>query len=354
MTSGQSRRTKITKSFKKRPTLQDIADILSVTAATVSKALRDSSDISSETKEMVRKISEKVGYRPNLLAQSLINRRSRILGALVPDLRISFFAEAVRGMYEEAARKGYECVFLVHDETESKERQKLEFLYDINADGILLNAAGGKSNHSLIEKMAEEGIRIVCWDRGLDEFTFRRVKIDDVDASYKLTSKIIQDGRRRILFLGPHTKISLLKDRFAGYKKALKEHGIPLYPELLVESFRSVEDSYQKIHAAIKHKVNFDAIVSIGGLITYGAGKAILESKRRVPDDVIIGEFGDNDIVYKLGVPFYTVVQNPQEIGKASTDLLIRMIESGKPDSEFNDIVINFEIVERKPLSKTK
>lgn len=337
---------------KKRLTIKDIADVLSVTPATVSKALRDSSDISYETKEMVKKVSQKMGYRPNLLARSLINNRSKIIGVLVPDLRISFFSEAVRGMYEEASKKGYQCVFLVHDEIEAREKEKLEFLYDIHADGILLNAAGGKLNYALLEKMNQEGIRIVCWDRSLDDFGFRSVKIDDFEASLKLTSRIILEGRKRIMFLGPHTGVSVLRDRFKGYKSALKKAGLPYRAELVVRSFRNVEDSYKKVMEAIRRKANFDAIVSVGGLITYGAGKAIIESRKKVPTDVMIGEFGDNDIVYKLGVPFYSVVQNPLEIGKASTDLLIRMVESKKPDQAFDSVVIGSEIVERRPIGK--
>jgi LacI family transcriptional regulator len=338
--------------IRKRVTLKDVAQVLSVTAATVSKALRDSSDISPETKRLVRRLSDELGYRPNLLAQSLINNKSKMLGVLVPDLRISFFSEAVRGMYEEAEKKGYECVFLVHDELETKERQKLEFLYDIHADGILLNAAGGgKNNYPLITRMAQEGIRFVCWDRSLKDFGFKSVKIDDVEASHQLTSKLIKEGRKRILFLGPHTGIPLLRDRFNGYKIALKENGIPYRPELIIQSFRSIDDSYNKILSLFSQKLEFDAVVSIGGGITYGAGKAIQEMNRLIPEDVAIGEFGDNDIVYKLGVPFYTVVQKPVEIGKGATDMLIKMIETGEPDEKFDDIIIEFEIVERRVLT---
>ncbi len=332
-------------------TLQDIADVLSVTAATVSKALRDSSDISPETKESVRKVSVELGYRPNLLARSLINNRTRILGVLVPDLRISFYAAAVRGIYEEASKKGYQCVILVHDELETREKEKLEFLSDISVDGILLNAAGGKANNLTIESLTKQGIRVVCWDRALDEFGFRSVKIDDVKASYNLTSKIISQGRKRILFLGPHTRIPVLKDRFEGYKMALKDHGIAFQPELVVQSFRSIEDSHAKIQTLIKQGIEFDGLISIsGGMSTFGAGKAILEGNRRIPEDVIIGDFGDNEIVFRLGVPFYAIDQKPHEIGVAAIDLIIKQIESGKSDADFSDVLIGAEIVERRPV----
>lgn len=332
-------------------TLQDVADVLSVTAATVSKALRDHDDISPETKAIVRKVSLELGYRPNLLARSLINNRSKILGVLVPDLRISFYTAAVRGMYEEAGKKGYQCVILVHDELENKEKEKLEFFSDISVDGILLNAAGGKGNNPTIESLTKQGIRIVCWDRSMDDFNFRSVKIDDVKAAFNLTSKIISHGRKRIVFLGPHTRIPVLRDRFEGYKMALKEHGLTYQPELVVQSFRSIEDSHAKILTLLKQGVEFDGLISIsGGMSTFGAGKAILEMKKSIPENVIIGDFGDNEIVFRLGVPFYSIDQKPHEIGAAAVDLMVNMVESGKPDRDFADVLVGPEIVERRPV----
>ena len=332
---------------RKKLTLKDVASVLGLTPATVSKALRDSSDISDETKKRVKDKCNELGYRPNLLARSLINNRSKILGVLIPDLRISFFSEAVRGMYEESSIKGYECLLLVHDEDPKKERQKIEFLSDIGVDGILLNAVGGDENKSLYKNLDEEGIRIVCWDRKLDDVPFNSVIINDIEASYKLTSEIISRGKRNILFLGPNTGIPVCRDRFKGYKMALQENGIQFNPDLVLETFRSVEDSYEKMSVLLDKHTQIDGIVSIGGLITYGAGKAVLDHNLSIPDDIIIGEFGDNTVVLRLGRPFYTVNQNPYKIGKAATDLLINIIETHKSYSDFKDIIIDSEVTER-------
>jgi LacI family transcriptional regulator len=332
---------------RKKLTLKDIAKIISVTPATVSKALRDSDDISAEMKEKVKKITKEMGYRPNILARSLINNRSRILGVLIPDLRISFFSEAVRGMYEEASRKGYETILMIHDESKEKEKQKLEFLSDINVDGILLNAIGGKSNYPLYNDLAEEGIKFVCWDRKLEDLPFKSVTIDDKKAAYDLTTKIIEDGRTNILFLGPNTGIQVAKDRFEGYKLALKDHGIPFKHSLVVQTFRNFNDSYKKMYSLLNKGIKIDGVVSVGGLITYGCGKAILDHKYSIPGDVVLGEFGDNDIVSRLGKPFYTVNQNPYKIGKASVDLLIKIIESKEKENSFHNILIESEIIKR-------
>lgn len=334
------------KQKRKKITLKDVATILSLTPATVSKALRNSSDISLETKELVKNKCQELGYRPNLLARSLINSKSKILGVLVPDLRISFFSEAVRGMYEESSLKGYECLLLVHDEDFEKERRKIEFLSDLGVDGILLNAAGGTANYTLYDKISDEGIKIVCWDRKLEGQNYKSVTIDDTQAAFQLTSRIINDGRKNILFLGPNTGIPVAKDRFRGYQLALEKNGIEFNPDLVVQTFRDVEDSYNKMLSILDKQIKIDGLISIGGLITYGAGKAILERKFSIPNDIIIGEFGDNDIVARLGVPFYTVHQNPYKIGKASTDLLISMIESNNSE-KFQDIIIESEVIQR-------
>jgi LacI family transcriptional regulator len=335
------------RTLRKKITLKDVAAVLNVTAATVSKALRDNDDISPEMKEKVNNTARELGYRPNILARSLISNRSKILGVLIPDLRISFFSEAVRGMYEEASRKGYETILLVHDEKKEKEKEKIEFLSDIHVDGILLNAAGGKGNYWLFRKLSEEGIKLVCWDRKLDDLSYKSVTIDDKKASYDLTTKIIEQGRTRIVFLGPNTGIPVAKDRFDGYKLALKEHGLPFKPELVIQAFRNIADSYKKMNCFLNKKVKIDGLVSVGGLITYGAGKAILDCKYKIPEDITIGEFGNNDIVTRLGVPFYTVDQSPYKIGKASVDLLIKLIESKESEEHFHDIIIESEILKR-------
>jgi len=333
--------------LRKKATLKDIADSLSVTIATVSKALRNTNDISGEMKEIVKNKAKELSYRPNILARSLIVNSSKLLGVIIPDLRISFFSEAVRGMYEEANRKGYETILMVHDEKKEKEKEKLEFLSDIHVDGILLNAVGGRGNYGLFQKLSEEGIKIVCWDRKLEGMEYKSVTIDDRKASFEMTSRIIEQGRKNIVFLGPNTGIQVAKDRFEGYKEALLDNRIEYDPVLVIQTFRNYQDSYKKMNSFLEKDIKIDGLISVGGLITYGAGKAILDNNLRIPSDVILGEFGDNDIVNRLGVPFYTVFQNPYKIGKASVDLLIRQLEIRGKDNHFQDIIIESEILER-------
>ncbi len=328
-------------------TLKEIADLIGVSTATVSKALRDSPDISEAMRKKVKKIASEMGYRPNILARTLIQRRSFLLGVIIPDLRISFFSETTRGVYEEARVRNYETILMVHDENPEVEKKSLLFLSDLHVDGILLNAAPGISNYSIYQKLVAEGIPIVCYDRKLDDFDFPSVTIDDQQAAFKLTSEMIQNDRKNILFFGPHRGISVAKERYQGYLNALLYHHIDFNPDFVIDTDLSKDDGYEKMQLALKNGAKIDGVVCVGALTAYGAGKAILDSKLTIPDDVMLGEFGDNDINTRLGVPFITVNQSPYEIGKSAADLLIKNIETDRKDIPIEHILVGTKLIYR-------
>jgi len=332
---------------KKKITIKDIAYEIGVDPSTVSKGLRNQSDISVKMQNKIKRIADKLGYRPNLLAKSLINKRSNILGVIIPDLRISFFSEATRGIYEEATKSGYETILLVHDENAENEKRKLEFLSDINVDGILLNAVDETSNLGLYKRLDSEGIKIICWDRKLKNSNFNSITINDKKASFELTNKMIENGRRKIMFIGPNTGIPVAQDRFEGYLMALKENKISVKKNLILETERTFESAHNTLYNAIKCHADIDAIVCVGGLVAFGAGNAILESKLRIPEDILLSEFGDNDIISRLGIPFYTVDQNPYKIGQQAVNLLTKCLENETDCAKAINIEVEHKIVYR-------
>jgi len=333
--------------MKKKITIKDIAKEIGVDPSTISKGLRKQSDISVEMQKKIKRIADKLGYRPNLLAKSLINRRSNILGVIIPDLRISFFSEATRGIYEEATKNGYETILLVHDENAENEKRKLEFLSDINVDGILLNAVDETTNLKLYKRLNSEGIKIICWDRKLKNSNFNSITINDKMASFELTNKLIENGRKKIMFMGPNTGIPVAQDRFEGYLMALKENKIRVSKNLILETERTFESAHNTLYNVIQSGADIDAIVCVGGLVAFGAGNAILESKLKIPDDILLSEFGDNDIISRLGIPFYTVNQNPYKIGQEAVNLLTKCLNDETYCAKSINIEVEHKIIYR-------
>jgi LacI family transcriptional regulator len=335
--------------MKKKVTIKDIAKELDVDPSTVSKGLRKLSDISFDMQIKIKEVADKLGYRPNLLAKSLINKKSNIIGAIIPDLRISFFSEAARGIYEEATINGYESILLVHDENAENEKRKLEFLSDINVDGILLNSVDEITNLDLYKRLQSEGVKIVCWDRKIRNSNFNSITIDDTKASFELTNKMIESGRKKIMFIGPNTGIPVAQDRFEGYLMALKENKIKVKKNLILETERTFESAHNTLYNVLQKGTDFDAIVCVGGLVAFGAGNAILESKLGIPGDIILGEFGDNTLISRLGIPFYTVNQNPYTIGQEAVRLLSQCLEDESFSPKSQNIIVEHSIIYRNP-----
>ncbi len=314
--------------MSQKVTLKQLAQILNVTPATISKALRDSNDISIETRKKVKALAAKMGYRPNIMARSLVSKRTFMLGVIVPNLQISFFSECARGIYERVRRYGYEAIIMVNDENAENERKNLEFLSSLAVDGILIDAVPGNANHRILKDTQKMGIPFVSYDRSLDTLGFHSVTIDDEHAAVIVIEKLVADGKKRILYLGPTSGISVLKNRYSGYQKGLEENGLGFDPDLVIPCEIDQKNAYNSIKEFIKKDIPFDAVMCVGGMIAYGAGKAILDAGYNIPNDIAITEFGDNDIVARLGVPFLTVYQYPYKIGSMAVDMMVDLIDN--------------------------
>ena len=326
-----------------RVTLRDIATVMGMTTATISKALRDGDDISKETREKVKKIAEEMGYRPNILARSLVQQRSHMIGVVVPNLRISFFSEVTRGIYERARECGYEAIIMVNDEIVETEERNLEFLSALGVDGILIDAVPGEENNPVFERLIKRGIPIVVYDRYVDGMEFDSVTINDEQACFNVVERLVQHGKKNIAFLGPTEKLFVARGRFRGYKKGVEHFQLSLSENYVIPSQLDPEAAESKMRAALDSGLPIDAVICVGGLVAYGAGQAILKSGKLIPDDIMLAEFGDNDVVARLGVPFLTVYQYPYQMGQKAVDLLIRQV-----DLPENKTIIEHEIIDTK------
>ncbi|MBN1464974.1 LacI family DNA-binding transcriptional regulator [candidate division KSB1 bacterium] len=326
-------------------TLRDIARRMGMTPATISKALRDGDDISKETRKKVKKMADEMGYRPNILARSLVQRRSFMLGAVVPNLRISFFSEVTRGIYERARERGYEAIIMVNDELSENEERNLEFLSALGVDGVLIDAVPGSANNPVFERLVQRGVPIVAYDRQIDGMEFDSVTIDDEQAGFNVVEYLVQHGRKNIAFLGPTEKLFVGRGRFRGYKKALSHFNLAFDDRRVISCTLDSQDAESRLKAALDAGIALDAVICVGGLVAYGAGQAILQAGLSMPKDIMLAEFGDNDVVARLGVPFLTVYQFPYEMGQRAVDLLLRQVDFSEARKSPHHEVIDTKLI---------
>ena len=150
---------------KKSVTIKTLAVECNVTPSTVSKALRDSSDISEETKRKVKKLARELGYKPNLMARNLVSKRSNIVGVIVPDVTTSFFGNTLRGINTRARNYQFETIILVNEENHKDERKNIEFLSNLRVEGMIIDSVPGDHNLDLLQDLSESGMPIVFIDR---------------------------------------------------------------------------------------------------------------------------------------------------------------------------------------------
>lgn len=330
---------------KKPVTIKTLAQILGLTPATISKALRDEPDISAKTRRLVKQKADELGYEPNIMARSLIKRRSHLLGVIVPDLAYTFFTRVLKGIFTRARSLNYEPIVMIHEENSRIEKRNLGFLAALNVDGILIASVPGTKNNALIKRITENGIPFVSFDRMVDGLDFCSVTINDEAATFELVEFIAKMGRHKIIFLGPTQDLFVARGRFKGYCRALNYLNIEQKPEFVLECKANTEDAELKIRELIQSRIQFNAIIATGGLVAFGAGKAILAAGLSIPEHVVIAEFGNNDLVHRLAAPFISVEQFPEKMGQKAVELVVELIENKGKDQPKYHVVIETKLV---------
>ncbi|MCB0748143.1 MAG: LacI family DNA-binding transcriptional regulator, partial [Ignavibacteriae bacterium] len=178
-------------------TIKTIAKKINVSPATVSKALRDSHDISDQTKLKIKNLAKKLGYKPNLMARNLVSKKSNIIGVIVPDISTSFFGLTVRGINYAARKHNYEVIILVNDEDHKVERKNIEFISNLQVDGILIDSVPGNHNLDLLEELSENGMPIVFVDRKCKKINADSVTTDDIKAGYTITKYFLKNNKSK-------------------------------------------------------------------------------------------------------------------------------------------------------------
>ena len=172
---------------------------------------------------------------------------------------------------------------------------------------------------------------------------FDSVTINDEQACLEVVESLVQHGRKNIVLLGPTEKLFVARGRFRGYKKGVSHFNLPTDEHYIVPCQLEPKDAEDKMRTALNAGLPVDAVICVGGLVAYGAGRAILKSGRSIPDDIMLAEFGDNDVVARLGVPFLTVYQYPYQMGQKAVDLLLKQID--EPERKLR---IEHEIIDTK------
>lgn len=306
--------------------LKDVARDLDVSVVTVSKALRDQSDISPATKKRILKRARELKYRPNWIARSLVSGRTHTIGLVVPDLMSSFFAEVAKGISEKVRPGGYHVVISISEENPQLEREEVDSLLARRVDGLVLASAQPPTCTDLFRAVEEHRVPYVLIDRKIAGLDANYVGVNDQTVGRVATEHLIDCGCRSIAHIGG-PKIGTAIGRLEGYRKALAHHGMAPAPGLTLRGEYEDAGGYRAMRRLLARKRPLDGVFCFNDPVAAGAVKAILEAGLEIPRDIAVVGVGNVHYSDQLRVPLSTVDQSSAKVGQNAAELLLRLIE---------------------------
>lgn len=307
--------------------INDIARALGISPSTVSRALKDHPDISTETKKLVKEYAEKVNYRPNALALSLKTHRSNTLGLIIPEIVHHFFSSVISGIEEVAYAKGYRLIICQSNENYEREVMNTQLLLDNRVDGILISMSKNTYKYGHFRDLIDCGIPIVFLDRVCSEVETDRVVTDDFEGAMLATNHLIERGRRKILHLASPQHLQIGKLRTEGYRKALADHGLEQNDDLILQC-DTRHELYELKNRFIEIAQHIDGIFAVNDFTAIAAIQLLQESNYKIPDDIAVTGFGNDPIASIVNPSLTTVDQSGFEMGRQAVEILIKRLEN--------------------------
>ncbi len=330
--------------IKNQITLKDIAKKLNVSTVTVSKALRNHPDISEERAKEIKNVAKKLGYIPNIAARNLSAKKTNTIGVIVPVIANSFFANYVESIYKCAFENNYDIILAVSNEDSKLERKHLETMLAMRVDGIIISVAEQSDNEDIFGRIKKMNIPIVFFDRTVSKKEFSSVTLENKKGAYIAVKKAIEAGYKKIGHIGGWQGSNIGKDRFAGYKKALKEFNLSINQKWILFSGFGKKDGENAFNILYEKNSLPEIIFAVTFPVALGVLDAAKKAKVKIPQDLDIICFGDSNINEYLKPSISCVTHNTSHFASQAFKLVIEQV-NGKNNTTEKHIEIETEFI---------
>ncbi|MEG1023216.1 LacI family DNA-binding transcriptional regulator [Flavobacterium plurextorum] len=333
--------------MKRKITLKQIAKELDVSISTVSKSLRNSLEIGEETRLKVQAFAKFYNYKPNNIALSLKNRKTKSIGIIIPEIVHYFFSTVINGIEQVANEHGYSVVICLSDDSFDKEVLNMEMLANGSIDGFIMSLSKEtqfKGDFHHITEVINQGMPVVMFDRVTNDILCDKVIIDDKAAAYEAVQSLIDNGRKKIALVTTVDYVSVGKLRTDGYEKALLDNGIPFNEDLIIK-IEDVDTCEITIGQLLNDRA-FDAVFAVNELFAVTIIKTASKMGLKVPEDLAVIAFTDG-IISKYSTPSITTVsQSGEKMGNKAAKMLIERLEAEHDDDEEENENYTTEVIE--------
>lgn len=332
---------------QKKITIKDIANVLNISAAAVSKALHDDSRISAKTKAAVKKVAKELNYQPNHLASALRKGKSNLVGVIVPRTNSHFFSSVIQNIEEVLNKEGYNIIITQSNESFKKECRNIDTLLFTQVDGIIASMANETIDLDYYEKIKSKGIPLILFDRGENDLNVDYIGINDYDSSHMIVKHLIDQGCKRIAHIGGYRRTRIFNNRIRGYVDAIKKHNLPLDESLLIESSLTIEDGRAKMTQLLALENRPDAVYVAGDYAALGALQILTENNIDIPNEIALIGFGNEPFTSMVTPSISSINQHSTEIGKQAALTFLKRVKEPNEKQTLNKIILVAELIVR-------
>ncbi|MDP4285055.1 MAG: LacI family DNA-binding transcriptional regulator [Bacteroidota bacterium] len=331
----------------KKMNMKELAKELNVSIATVSKALRDSHEISGLTKKKILEMASKLNYTTNPYAGSLRNKKSKTIAVILPEVADSFFSLAINGIQSVAEKKGYHVLIYLSHEKYSNEKSIVGECNSGRVDGVLISISSETTNPDHILKLQKENIPIVFFDRNFEGLNISSVVTNDFESGYLSALHLIKNGCQNPVFLSISSSLGICNKRAEGFRSALieKKTGRIKNPVIICSG------TYQEINSQIKKlltgKIRPDGIIASVDRLAMSVYLICRETGISIPNELKVAVFSTMETAPILNPPLTTITQPAFEIGRIATELLFKKIEKKAFSVVDENIILPSFLIER-------
>ncbi|HEX8358279.1 MAG TPA: LacI family DNA-binding transcriptional regulator [Segetibacter sp.] len=306
--------------------IRALAKELNLSISTVSKALRDSYEISAETKQRVVKLAAELNYHPNIYASSLRRKKSNTIAVVIPEVADSFFSVAIKGIEEVAQTKGYHVLIYLTFESFIKEKKILEEFKNGRVDGVLMSVSSETTEFTHIETL-NNSVPFVFFDRAVEEMEAARITTNDFEISYEATKHLIECGCKKIKYLSISNSLAINTKRMAGFKAAMNQFGIELNEMNISNCSNCIEENSSLLETLLSGENKPDAIIASVEKLIAPVYSICQTLAIQIPADLKVLCFSNLPIAHILNPSLTTVTQPAFDIGKMAATILFKSLE---------------------------
>jgi LacI family transcriptional regulator len=332
--------------------LKDIAQHARVSVMTVSKALRDETDVSAATKSRIKLLAQQMGYVPDSSAQGLRNRTTKLFGLVIPSITNPIYARIVFAIEERAHELGYDILLAHTHNMPLREETCIRRLLSRRVDGLFISPVYRFEAEARIyqEVLARKIPTVLLGPPAPFCKSFPSVEAEELAASQSATRHLLKLGHKRIAYLtGPPTAPWAL-ERFEGYRHALREAGFDVDDKLVFQAGSTIEEGMKAASQMLNESCDATAVQATNDLVAIGCAEVLLSKGLRIPEDISIVGFGNILMAEHFCVPLTTLRQPKFRLANAAMDAMVNLLH-GRPVEVKK---LPAELIERKSTAPPK